>query len=126
MPVTWGFDRNGVATVTLTPPYSLGALRRAMDGLLAAPRVLPLRLLVDRRSADSLDTSTFARVLGCLQRRSAGLAGASAALVVNHDAAPRISQLLERQAPLARVPITLKVFGDYQAAATWLASLDFA
>jgi hypothetical protein len=126
MPITWGFDRSGVATITLTTPYSFQSWQRAMDGLLDAPRVLPLRLLVDRRDANPLDTGTLARMLAYVRCRSTRLAGTTAAIVVDDEAAIGMFRMLERRTALARVPVKLKVFADYEAAVAWLSSLDFA
>jgi hypothetical protein len=124
MPITWGFDSTGVIVFTLTSPYTFQEWRRALDELLAAARTPPLRILVDRRAADPPDTDMLDQMVGYLRAHAARLAGSIVAIVVSSELAFGMSRMLEIRAEVARVPMTIKIFLDYDAATRWLTSVD--
>jgi hypothetical protein len=124
MPITWAFDTNGVAVITLTSPYAFPEWQRAVDDMLAAARTPPLRILVDRRAADPPDTEMLDQMVGYLRAHAAQLAGSIAAIVVSSEVAFGVSRMLEIRAEVARVPMTIKIFLDYDAATRWLTTVD--
>jgi hypothetical protein len=123
MAITWSFDPTGLAVITLTSPYSFQEWQRAVDALLAGIRTPPLRVLVDRRAADPPDTDMLDQMVGYLRAHAAQLAGSFAAIVISSEVAFGMSRMLEIRAEVARVPITMKIFLDYDAATRWLTNV---
>jgi len=124
MPVTWAFDPDGIAILTLVRPYTFHEWRHAMDEILAARSARPLRVLSDRRAAEPPDTTLVEEMIGYFRAHAGRLSGSVVAIAVSGDASFGMARMLEIRAEVAHVPIMMKIFLHYDDALRWLRSVD--
>lgn len=120
MPITTTFDPAlGIAVVTVVAPYTFDEWRRAIDQVLAE-RPGPASVLVDRRAGGVPATDFVEEIVSYARAHADRLSGSTAAVVVGAEAAVGMARMVATR----QLPMTVKVFLEYDDAVRWLKRID--